>query len=141
MTTSDWFALITALATVVGLVLVYRQLRTLSKQVRLQHYSDYTKRYQEIALQFPEDIRAADFVLLGRKDYEKTMRYMRAYFDLCFEEWDLNQKRLIDSNFWPVWQGAMKFAFSKPAFQQAWAIIKSDSSFGAEFEAFVDQCM
>jgi hypothetical protein len=66
------------------------------------------------------------------------MRYMRAYFDLCFEEWDLNRKTLIDANFWSVWKAGMEFAFSKPAFQQAWMIIKLDASFGREFEAFVD---
>ena len=137
----DWVALLAVVATAVGVVFIYYQLHILSKQVRLQHYSDYTKRYQEIALHFPEDINTSDFSLVGRSDYAPTMRYMRAYFDLCFEEWDLDRKKLIDPQFWSVWKGGMEFAFSKPAFQQAWKIIKLDSSFGREFEAFVDQSM
>lgn len=138
---ADIFAGATLTVTVVGLLFIYLQLRALSQQVKLQHYSDYTKRYQEIALKFPEEVNRKDFSLVGREDYDKTMRYMRAYFDLCFEEWDLNNKQLIEPTFWSVWKGGMAFALTKPAFQQAWSIIRRDSSFGAEFEAFVDQCI
>ena len=69
------------------------------------------------------------------------MRYMREYFDLCFEEWDLNQKNPIDPRFWAVWREGMTFAFKKSAFKQAWQIIRGDSDFGRAFEEFVDQHM
>jgi hypothetical protein len=138
---ADWASLVAAIAAAVGVPYIKLQLSTLSKQVKLQHYSDYTKRYQDIALRFPEDVNSVDFVLAGRTDYAHTMRYMRAYFDICFEEWDLSQKKLIDDRFWAVWRSGMVFAFKKKAFQQAWQIIRSDSDFGREFEDFVDRNM
>ena len=75
-------------------------------------------------LKFPEDINSKDFVLEGHGEYEKTMRHMRAYLDLCFEEWYLKQQKMIDSKPWELWKGGMETAFSKPAFKQAWEIIK-----------------
>jgi hypothetical protein len=92
----DW---ISAIATVIGVVGVLWQLNLLQKQLRLQNYVEYTKRYQAIILNFPETINAPSFSFehSQRKisgastelssHYDNTMRHMRAYFDLCFEEW------------------------------------------------------
>ena len=141
MKAPEWIAALTALVTMAGVVVVYLQLRALSQQIKLQHFSDYTKRYQEIALHFPEDINVGDFVLAGRPDYAQTMRYMRAYFDLSYEEWDLNRMKLVDPRFWSGWKGGIKTAFSKPAFQQAWQIVRTDTRYGEEFETFVEHCI
>ena len=148
MSFSDWMSLITTVATACSAIatgfaawVVYSQLGKLSRQITLQTFADYTKRYQSIILNLPEDINASDFVLNGdRSDYTKTMRYMRAYFDLCFEEWDLNRLKMIDTRHWSVWRGGIETALSKPAFKQAWEIIRKDTRFGREFESFVEGC-
>jgi hypothetical protein len=141
MTNSDWISLGSAIATflgvVVAIVALWKQMRKLSEQLMIQQFSDYTKRYQEIILHFPENINEANFVLASHPENTSTMRYMRAYFDLCFEEWYLNQRRLIDKEIWKVWKGGMEAALSKPAFKQAWGQIKQDTSFGKEFEEFI----
>ena len=86
MTTSDFIALATGAVTLVGVVLVFGQLRSLNQQSRMQTFAEYTRRYQETALNFPEDIQARDFSLTDHTNYDNIMRYMRAYYDLCFEE-------------------------------------------------------
>ena len=50
MTTSDFIALATGAVTLVGVVLVFGQLRSLNQQSRMQTFAEYTRRYQEIAL-------------------------------------------------------------------------------------------
>jgi hypothetical protein len=135
--TAEWISLVSALATAGGVWVVWYQTGKISKQLKLQNFSDYTKRYQEIILHFPEDINSPQFVLAKREDYNITMRYMRAYFDICYEEWHLNSRSLMDDETWSVWQSGMKTAFSKPAFKQAWEIVRKDSQFGSEFENFV----
>ena len=137
-TVSDWISAVAALGTIAGVAVIFFQLRQLSRQIKLQSFSDYTKRYQEIVLHLPEDIHTHDFVLTGRKDYEQTMLYMRAYFDLSYEEWFLQKQNLIELKFWRVWRVGIKTAMSRPAFQQAWEIVKASSRFGAEFEDFID---
>jgi hypothetical protein len=32
---------------------------------------------------------------------------MRVYFDLCFEEWHLHERRLIREDVWRVWDQGM----------------------------------
>ena len=133
---------VTAIATIAGAAAVLLQLHWLRQQIKLQNYADYTKRYAEIVLHFPEDINSRSFKLRKRrKDYDQTMRYMRAYADLCFEEWDLNRRRLIDDKAWKVWEGGIKTAFRKTAFQQAWKTLKdSDTEYGSDFEKFITDC-
>lgn len=144
MTNSDWIGLVSAIATLLGvgvaIFALWKQMQKLNEQLMIQQFSDYTKRYQEIILQFPENINEASFVLSSHPKSTRTMRYMRAYFDLCFEEWHLNQRGLIDKESWKVWKGGMKAALSKPAFGQAWGQIKQDTSFGRDFEEYVG-CM
>src|SRR5262245_54198538 len=111
LSTSDQIALWNLIATLLSATIalsafifaIYtfkKQLAKLSQQLTLQHFADYTKRYQEIILKFPEDINEPAFKLQGRNDYSATMRQMRAYFDLCFEEWYLNSQGLIDAKIW-----------------------------------------
>ena len=108
MTTSDFIALATGAVTLVGVVLVFGQLRSLNQQSRMQTFAEYTRRYQEIVLHFPEDIHAGDFSLRDHKDYDNIMRHMRAYYDLCFEEWYLQRDVRIQSDFgkygWRAWK-------------------------------------
>ncbi len=128
----------TAVVAIAGLIL---QSRSTRKQVKLQNFIEYTKRYQEIVLNFPENINRQDFQIDSVEPQElkdKTMRYMRAYVDLCFEEYTLHKKGFIDEDLWSIWNGGMETAFSKPAFQQAWAVIQQDTEYGNEFYEFAN---
>ena len=138
---SDWMALSTLVVTVVGILLIWSQTKKMAVQLTLQHFADYTKRYQEIILHFPEDVNTADLPPKDHDDYNNTMRHMRAYADLCYEEWHLNQRGLINKGTWAVWSRGIETAFSKPAFQQAWIIIRADTHYGTEFVTFIEQCM
>src|SRR5262245_30436392 len=107
---SDWIAIVAGLITLAGVVVVFLQLRSLDQQSRLQNFGEYTRRYQDIVLNFPEDINSREFSLAARKgeEYAQVMRYMRAYYDLCFEEWYLHRKGLIEDDFWNVWLGGIE---------------------------------
>jgi hypothetical protein len=145
MSTGDWIALGSAVATFLGVLVaigaIIYQGRKITHQLVLQNFSEYTKRYQEIILKFPEDINEPTFKLEGRSDYNTTMRALRAYFDLSYEEWYLNKRGFVDEGIWAVWEGGMKTALDKPAFRQAWHKIRSDTQFGVEFENFLDPKM
>ena len=65
MSTGDWIALGSAVATFLGVLVaigaIIYQGRKITHQLVLQNFSEYTKRYQEIILKFPEDIERTDF--------------------------------------------------------------------------------
>jgi hypothetical protein len=115
------------------------QLVLQGKQLKLQHFTDYTKRYHTIVLNFPQDVSDRKFRLTKRrKDYVQTVKYMGEYFDLTLEQWDLHRRELIDKETWAVWDGLIRIALSKPAFQQAWAILlATHTDYSAEFQQFI----
>lgn len=137
----DWIVAFAALAACAGVGVLFLQLRELTRQIKLQHFADYTTRHQSIVLGLPDDIGAPGFALADRPDYERTLQRMRAYFDLSFEKWYLNRKNQIDADIWCIWKDGITRALSKPAFQQAWVLVKAEAKFGPDFEGFVDQCM
>ena len=124
---------VTALIAIGGLIY---QSRSTRKQLKLQNFVEYTKRYQQILLNLPESIHKAEFSVENFNN-ENTMRYMRAYFDLCFEEYILHEKQFIDDDLWLLWEKGMRDTLAKSAFQKAWNKIKEDTMFGNRFEDFV----
>ncbi|HEY3487437.1 MAG TPA: hypothetical protein VGL10_05175 [Gammaproteobacteria bacterium] len=137
--TSNWITLVTLVVIGAGLWAIWRQAGKIYQQLSLRNYAEYSKRYEAILVNFPNDIKALNFNLKARQDYEQIMRYMRVYVDLCYEEWYLNKQRLVDRKIWASWKAGVEAMFSKPAFQQAWQIIKADSKYGAEFAEFLEQ--
>lgn len=91
-------------------------------------------------LNFPENINRSDFDYnkLGKEEHDKTMRYMRAYFDLCSEEYDLWNNNHIEKRIWENWESGIEYAFSKKAFQEAWKIISFDTMYYPEFATWIN---
>ncbi|MGL1885492.1 MAG: hypothetical protein OCD76_03165 [Reichenbachiella sp.] len=126
--------------TLVAISIGLWQLRMVNIQIKNNFFADYTKRYQEIMLNFPESVNDKDFNLADLDDEEraKFLRYARAYFDLCSEEYYLYQKKRISKEIWLEWKSGIEYAFSKPAFIQAWGKIHFDTKFYSEFHHFVN---
>lgn len=117
-----------------------RQLKIQNEQIKNNFFAEYTKRYQEIILHFPENINDVNFSYrdLSEPRRERIMRYMRVYFDLCSEEYFLHKKKHLDEIVWKEWKTGMIYAFNKPAFQKAWKIVTENSEFYAEFRDFAE---
>ncbi len=115
-------------------------LRIQNEQIKHDFFAEYTKRYQEIILHFPENINENKFSYekLEKEVKDRTMRYMRVYFDLCSEEYFLHKKGVLDEDVWKEWQEGMISAFNKPAFKIAWKQVTQDSDFYKEFKDFVN---
>lgn len=141
-----WSVIITGIGVFVALSTIIVQSYLTQQQIKLNFFADYTKRYQEIMLNFPEDINSSDFNFekLKKKNkdaHDKTLRYMRAYFDLSSEEQDLRIRRMINKKVWKNWSSGIEYTFSKPAFQQAWSIVSLDSKFYPAFTKYVEEIL
>lgn len=113
--------------------------RSFQKQQQLKFFSEYTKRYQEIILNLPATIHRDDFdyASLSPEAKDKALTYLRAYFDLCSEEYFLKRKQHIDDDTWKEWRMGMEHAFSKPAFREAWRALQLEGIYYQEFTKFV----
>lgn len=141
MTIKEAAEVVSIVGVFITAVALWFTVRSFKKQLQLNFFSEYTRRYQEITLNLPESINDDDFDYgsLPPDVKDKTMRYMRAYFDLCSEEYFLKSKGNIDNDTWQEWETGMKFAFSKSAFQQAWEMLQLDTTYYGEFSKFVNK--
>ncbi|MCK5538941.1 MAG: hypothetical protein KAI79_19105 [Bacteroidales bacterium] len=112
----------TALGAFIAVFMSIQTAKSLSEQLKLNFFADYTKRYQEIILNLPENINedSFDFEKLEPKAKDKTLRYMRAYFDLSSEEYYLWKQNYIDNNVWKEWSSGIEYTLTKTAFQEGW---------------------
>ncbi|MDO6838506.1 hypothetical protein Q4602_03400 [Paraglaciecola chathamensis] len=128
---------IVAFITAAGLLYT---IRNFNKQQKLMVFMDYTKRYQEILLNLPLNIYDSDFCIdkLDVHEEEKTLRYLRSYFDLCSEEYHLYLQKHISKETWKEWESGIKLVLEKTAFRTAWERLNVDSYY-EEFAGFVDK--
>lgn len=133
MSISDWIQFGALFIAIIGFGF---SIYSLKNQIQVSIYAEYTKRYQDIILNFPENINEITFDIkeLCKDDRDKTLRYMRAYFDLCSEEFDLMERKYVDKGLFNFWKSGIEYALTKTAFQSAWMIISKDSKFNNEFE-------
>lgn len=144
ISTSDTIHLALLAATIVGLMIAIvhngNQHNALLQQMKLSSFSTYTQRYENIILSFPEEIHSQVFDLsaLPKSERDFILKYMRAYFDLCSEEYYLGTNELIEDYIWQQWKGGIRMNMSKPAFRQAWLIITNDTAFDKTFKRMID---
>ena len=148
MSFNECIQLLIAIGTIIGaFTAIYMSIQTsknLSKQLKLNFFADYTKRYQEITLNFPESINDEDFDFntLDDEIRDKTLRYMRAYFDLSSEEFFLWQEGNIDKKVWEEWKSGIEYAMSKTAFKKGWKdYIKVSTIYYADFTKFINDIL
>ncbi|MGI6370819.1 MAG: hypothetical protein ACOX09_09510 [Candidatus Kapaibacterium sp.] len=75
---------------------------------------------------------------LPTDEKNKTLRYMRAYFDLCSEEFDLWRTGYIEDRIWKNWNERIELTFSKQAFMDAWEIISRDTIYNPDFTNWIN---
>ena len=92
-----------------------------AKQRKLQMFAEYTRRYQDIFMNMPDDIynRTA-------KIDTRTKRYMRLYFDLCSEEFHLWQNKEVPDEVWNLWVEGMQIACNHKIYKNSWDVIKGE---------------
>jgi len=144
MGTTEIIQLILIGLTIIGLFISFyfnrKHLKLFTTQLKLNFFSEYTKRYQEIILNFPEEINNPDFDLtsLDKETKNRILKYMRAYFDLCSEEYNLHKRKIIDDDIWKNWEEGIKYTFSKKPFKQGWKIIKLDTLYYKDFTDWIE---
>ena len=98
-----------------------------NKQSKMHFFTIYTQRYQDIVINFPTDMDSDEFSLstLDKKERESLLRWIRAYYLLCSEEYHLYHDGLVDKEVWKLWEAGMTVAFRNSVYKEAWGLIQS----------------
>jgi hypothetical protein len=116
------------------------QMRQFNRQLKLNFFSEYTRRFQDTILNLPEQIYDPNFTLsqLAGEKREITLKYLRVYFNLCAEEYYLFKEGKVDKYIWQTWSRGFESFLQKRAFRDAWHIIESETLFYADFKEWVN---
>jgi hypothetical protein len=141
MQTSDWVTAITTAATILSVLIagyaLWRQLSFLRRQMAIQHFSEYARRYAQVVERLPERIHESECHLIDLGPADTVMPAIRTFFATCFEEWYLHERGYFDQGMWNTWRQGMRNLLTKPAIREAWERISGDTDYGKEFAAFV----
>lgn len=117
---------ITSVLALVGLLLVWWQLKETKKIAQQQFEDNLAKEYRELINRIPTK------VMLGKKltnnDFYKYFDEFYRYFDLCNEQIMLKQSGRIDASVWADWFEGIQANMQLPEFKKAWKIIEDSNT-------------
>jgi hypothetical protein len=119
----DWVTAIASIATAVGVLMAWWQIRLAKQQAITQFEDNMAREYREIALRLP--VRALLGEELDEKEYAQALDDFYHYIDLSNEQTFLRQNKRISAETWKNWCDGIKSNLSRPAFRKAWEEIKS----------------
>ncbi len=130
------------LGVVIALFNLVFQMKSVKKQLELQNFLEYTRRYQDIMLNLPESIHVGTFKFSETRINEndlKAIRFIRAFYDLSAEEFFLHNNGLINNATWRLWKKGIFATINNRAFHEAWTVIRPDTHHPEAFIRFIDE--
>jgi hypothetical protein len=132
-------------AVFVAAVSILVTLKGIRDQLWLHMFSEYTKRYSEIVKSLPSESRrpGSDFRFeeLSHEAQGEMLNVVRAYLNLCSEEYYLHRRGRIDRETWALWRLGMEETFRLPWMRQTWKLVRAEYVFFEEFNQFIDDCI
>ena len=124
---------VASLATVVAVILTWRQLRLVRKQATTTFEDRLTEQYRRIMEDIPTDIwLGSELKALGAEQRDRCRDAIYRYIDLSNEEAFLHDKKRVTDEAWIEWSKGIKANMKLPAFAEVWAEVKEKSP--ASFE-------
>lgn len=129
---NDLVTLVTAMGSLIATGAVLYSLIVLRNQLRLQVFLEYTRRFDDI--QFAPEHFNIIWTEMSPEQSTAAQVAFRKYFDLCSQEWWLNQTGKIESGVWKVWSRGIEETINSRGGSFAWGQMRS--SYGAVFPGF-----
>lgn len=130
LSVSDSIQVISTLILVVSILIAFyssqNAFKGLKNQIWLSVFSEYTKRYSDIIIELPVEASNTERSALPAFRNE-IMGLMRAYYDLCSEQYYLYRAGRIDSQTWGLWSKGFTYTIRLPTFRDAWDLIKGEA--------------
>jgi hypothetical protein len=118
----EWISAVGALAAVVGVGFVWKQIKLTKEIAQLEFEDGLAKEYRELASRIPT--KALLGAGLSPKEYDETFDELFRYIDLSNEQIGLRSRDRIRDETWIQWSQGIKFNMRLPAFHRAWMKIQ-----------------
>ncbi len=118
----EWISAVGALAAVLGVGFVWKQIKLTKEIAQLEFEDGLAKEYRELASRIPT--KALLGAGLSPKEYKDTFDELFRYVDLSNEQISLRSRDRIRDETWSQWLQGIKFNMRLPAFHRAWMDIQ-----------------
>lgn len=123
MTGVEILAVISNIATAVGVGVAVWQLVIANGQNVTNFEDNFAKEYRELAAKLPTKAFLGE--PLTNKELSEHFDEMYHYFDLCNEQAFLKKVGRISDETWVFWKDGIQSNLERPAFERAWSEIAS----------------
>lgn len=121
-------------------------LRGVQAQMHVQTFTEYTRRYSDIADSLPADFASpsctTDPTAMPPEGRAALLRAMRRYFNLCWEELHLRRAGKIDGRTWTIWEAGVRDTMRSPCVRACWSMLRDEYDYGGlgrEFVQFIGE--
>ncbi len=121
----EWISALGALATVIGVGFVWKQIRLAKEIAQLDFEDGLSKEYRELAGRIPT--KALIGAGLTPCEYKDTFDELFRYIDLSNEQIVLRARRRIGDETWAQWSDGIRFNMKLPAFRKAWEDVQREA--------------
>jgi hypothetical protein len=119
----EWISAFGAIASMVGVWLVWGQIKLTKKITLLQFEDGLAKEYRDLASRIPTKALLGSG--LSPDEFEKAFDELFRYIDLSNEQVALRQHDRVSDDTWVSWSDGIKFNMGLPAFDRAWTEMES----------------
>lgn len=116
-TTINFASLGAFITIIIAIYFNNRQLKAQNKKTSYDFFAIYTGRYQKIMQELPVNIYDDKFEF---QENDGAIKLIRSYFDLCYEQYFLNEQGVLGEEVWNDWFEGMKKTFRCKAFKDLW---------------------
>ena len=141
MTLKTFAQLSTVIGSVAAAAAILVAVYVYNRQMNVQVFLEYTKRFDEVMTTFPEYARWARRDLDAAPPHESpelTVAVLR-YLNLCAEEFYLQRRGCLARDVWRIWEDELKSTLCSPLVQREWNVLQREFFNFPEFVAFVER--
>lgn len=113
------------------------------RQTNVQVFLDYTKRYEKIMSELPDDGLAFRLRQDGDPPPEsaRLRRTILRYLNMCSEEYYLCKRGYLAPNIWKIWEAEFQRTLKSPLLKREWEVLRTEFAAFSEFAHYVDAAM
>jgi hypothetical protein len=109
------------------------------RQMNAQLFVEYTKRYEQVMLSYPEGLRDTRLDSMGvppPESPELTVAILR-YLNLCSEEFYLWERGYLSGDIWRIWESEIRRTLASPLYRREWRKVQAEFASYGEFAKYV----
>ncbi|MBI5648227.1 MAG: hypothetical protein HY962_14950 [Ignavibacteriae bacterium] len=133
-------AVLSAVAAAVSLLI---GVWTYRRQINVQAFFEYTRRFEDIINQLSVEERSTLFDANPPPETisPEANRFILRYLNLCSEEYYLVKKGWLSKDVWNIWKQELERTIKSPVVDREWKTYRDEFSAYTEFRSYVDQLL